>query len=500
MLQPQAHISEQELDAGLARMVREAWFSGSVSALTGGAVLTALGLHLGASNLTIGVLASAPFITQLLQVPGIALVERTRQRKRIAVVSSIVGRILLVVMGLAALTPGPAALAVVIAAQFILCAAGAIGGCAWNSWVRDLAPQQRLGEIFARRNMWTAAVGLIASMAAAAVLALTAPASTGRGTAFAAMFAIGCAGGLISAWIVARMPEPEMAPATERVGLIALIRLPLRDANFLRLMRFVISWQAAANFAAPFLTVFMVRQLGLGVELALVMGAISQLANVAVLRSWGHLSDSFANKSVLQFCAPLSIAATVAMVAVSQMEGQATVIAWLAVLHALLGAAVAGITLCSANIALKLSPRGSATAYLAANAMASALAAGLAPIVGGLLADFFAARRFQLTFQWTSPDGDWMFPFTIHHWDFYFLISGVIGLYALHRLSLVREEGEIDPKEMAFQVWLQARRTARNISSVAGLRAATELPTTLLHEARVRARWLRQAGRRDGAT
>lgn len=499
MLQPQAHITDEELDAGLSRMVREAWFSGSVSALTGGAVLTALGLHLGASNLTIGVLASAPFITQLLQVPGVVLVERTRQRKRIAVLSSVIGRLMLIVMGLTALWPGNLALVTVTLAQFTICAAGAIGGCAWNSWVRDLAPQQRLGEIFAKRNMWTAAVALIASMAAAAVLALTEAGSNQRGLAFTTMFFIGCAGGLISAWIVARMPEPEMPPTPERFSLIALVALPLRDANFVRLMRFVVSWQAAANFAAPFLTVFMVRQLGLGVELALIMGAVSQLANVAVLRSWGHLSDRYANKSVLQFCAPLSIVATMAMVGVSQIQSEAVVIGALVVLHAVLGAAVAGITLCSANIALKLSPRGTATAYLAANAMASALAAGLAPIAGGLLADFFGARQFLLTLQWTSPDGDWSFPVTIHHWDFYFLISGAIGLYALHRLSLVREEGEIDPKEMAFQVWLQARRTVRNISSVAGLRAATDLPATLLHEARVRARWLRQNRRRAPA-
>jgi hypothetical protein len=41
-----------------------------------------------------------------------------------------------------------------------------------------------------------------------------------------------------------------------------------------------------------------------------------------------------------------------------------------------MGLATAGVTLSSGNIAMKLSPRGSATAYIAANALISSAAAG----------------------------------------------------------------------------------------------------------------------------
>lgn len=299
------------------------------------------------------------------------------------------------------------------------------------------------------------------------------------------MFAIGCVTGLISARVVAAMPEPLMPPAPGPVRLGALLRQPLRDPNFRRLLGFVASWQFAINFATPFFTVFIVRQLHFNVSFVLLLGVISQVANIGALRMWGTLSDRYANKSVLAVCAPTYIIAIVAMIGASQFGSRELVKLWLVALHVVMGASIAGVTLTSTNIALKLSPKGSATAYVAANAMVTAVAAGVAPIIGGLLAEVFAARRFELLARWSGPNGALSVPLLVTAWDFYFLIAGLIGLYAIHRLSLVAEHGEIERREMVNQVINETRRTIRNISSVAGLRAATDLPGALLRDARL---------------
>ena len=99
---PQAHVSDAEREHGLRLLVREAALSGGTAALTTGVILTAFALHLGASNTMVGVLASAPFLAQLLQLPAILLVERLRSRKRIAVVTSLIGRAMLAVMAVTA--------------------------------------------------------------------------------------------------------------------------------------------------------------------------------------------------------------------------------------------------------------------------------------------------------------------------------------------------------------------------------------------------------------
>jgi MFS family permease len=485
-------MTPAECERGLKLLVVEAAFSGGAAALTTGVIVTAFALHLGASSFWVGVLASAPFLAQLLQLPAIVIVERRRTRKRIAVLSSIVGRLMLAVMVATAFFTGLVPLAAFLLAQFILCGMGAIGGCAWNSWMRDLAPEARLGQVFARRTAWLTAINLALGLAAALALDLTAAGSTARNLVFAGMFAAGLVTGLISAGIVAAMPEPMMPPAEGPVRLGPLLRQPLSDHNFRRLLVFVAAFQFAVNFATPFFTVFIVRQLHFDVSFVLVLSVVSQVANLFALRVWGQLSDRFANKSVLAVCAPTYILAIVGMIVASQLDARELVKLWLVLLHLVLGAATAGVTLTATNIALKLSPKGSATAYVATNAMVTAVAAGLAPIIGGLLAEFFAARQFELLVRWTSPRGVLQLPFVLTQWDFYFLIAGLIGLYAIHRLSLVEERGEIERREMVEEVINVTRRSIRNISTVAGLRLATDLPASLLRDARVRARRLRR--------
>ncbi|WP_181814665.1 MFS transporter [Sphingomonas aracearum] len=491
-LQPQATVTGEEREHGLRLLVLEAAFSGGTAALTTGVILTAFALHLGASNVMVGVLASVPFLTQLVQLPAIGMVERWRTRKRIAVLTSLAGRAMLGVMAALAFFAGTGPLLIFLVAQLILCGLGAIGACAWNAWMRDLAPEERLGAVFARRSIWLTGISLVLGLAAALALDLTPAGSFGRDLVFAGMFAAGCVTGLVSARIVAAMPEPLMPPATGPIRLLELLRQPLGDLNFARLLVFVASWQFAVNFATPFFTVFIVRQLHFNISFVMVLSVVSQVANILALRLWGTLSDRFANKSVLAVCAPAYILAIVAMIGASQIGDRSLVKLWLVLLHGVMGATIAGVTLTSTNIALKLSPKGSATAYVATNALVTAIAAGLAPILGGLLAQVFAVRQFEVIVRWTEPGGSFVLPVVLAQWDFYFLIAGLIGTYAIHRLSLVEEHGEIERREMMGQVLAEARRTIRNISSVAGLRAATDLPVSLLRDARLRKR-LRRA-------
>jgi len=495
-LLPQTEVSDEDRARGLRLLVVEAAFSGGAAALTTGVILTAFALHLGASNFMVGVLASAPFLAQLLQIPGIVLVERLRQRKRIAVLTSILGRLMLGVMAMTALFTGWTPLIVFLAAQLVLCGLGAIGTCAWNAWLRDLAPEAKLGQVFARRTAWLTAINLGLGLAAALALDLTAPGSVTRNWVFASMFAAGCITGLISARIVAQMPEPTMPPPVGSIGLRELLTQPFRDPNFSRLLAFVGSWQFAVNLATPFFTVYIVKQLGFDLSFVLVLSVASQIANLLALRSWGALSDRFANKSVLAVSAPIYILSIVAMIGASQIDDRDFVKIWLIALHLLMGASVAGVTLGSTNIALKLSPRGSATAYVAASAIVTAIAAGLAPIIGGALADFFGKRKLVLLARWSHPDGAFSLPFVLTSWDFYFLLAGGLGLYAIHRLSLISEVGEIKTREMVGEVLNETRRTIRNISSVAGLRAATSIPVSLLRDARVRLRYIRAQARK----
>jgi MFS family permease len=133
-----------------------------------------------------------------------------------------------------------------------------------------------------------------------------------------------------------------------------------------------------ARPATPSFTVYFVRDLGFSMSFVLILSVVSQLANVAVIRGWGALSDRFANKSVLTTASPLFILCIFGVSLTNQIDGAEARIAYLALLHALMGAAAAGVGLASGNIVMTLSPAGSATNYMATNALVSAIAAGVA--------------------------------------------------------------------------------------------------------------------------
>jgi MFS family permease len=112
------------------------------------------------------------------------------------------------------------------------------------------------------------------------------------------------------------------------------------------------------------------------------------------------LIDRFSNKAVLGYSAPLFLLCTLAWTFTGLPWLSQFTFYLLLAIHVLMGIATAGVALASGNIAMKLSPPGQVTSFLAASSVVSASCAALAPIVGGLCADFFAAHELTLGFAW----------------------------------------------------------------------------------------------------
>lgn len=482
-LAPQKDFGEADQARAARVLTREVAFSTLTDSMMNGVLLTAFALHLGASNALIGVIAAIGFWEQLLQGPGVVLVERLRTRKTIAVVGSLVSALAPVAMAvLAFATPGSASRTGLVMAVALYGGAGAIAGCAWNAWVRDAVTDDARGRFTARRSTLSAGIGLVVGLLAAWALDRAPEGSGARSAVFAGLFALAFIAEIASAWALSRAPEPMMPPPPKTPAkLLPLLREPLRHLNYRRLIAFLASWQFAVNLAQPFFTVFFLKQLGFQMTFVMALTLVSQFANMLTLTRWGALADSFNNKSVLNVAAPLYIACIAAMVIASQIENRMLVGIYLVALNLLMGAAAAGVALASGNIALKLSPPGASASFLAANTLISSAAAGCAPILGGLAADAFAKRELAVVVRWAGPHYSAATEFSIHHWDFYFLISATLGLYALHRLALVQEEGEIGRNEMLQKILHPGRR--RSPSTASALKMLGDAPLHLMMKA-----------------
>jgi MFS family permease len=460
----------------------DALASEAMGTLTTGVFLAGFLVDLGASNVAIGVLAAVPFAVQFLQLPAVVLVERLRTRRAICTWAAAIGRSFLVVAALAPFLPGRAGIALLIGAVALNQALAAIAGCSWNSWMRDLVPETEFGRFFGRRAAATTALATVLALVCGLLIDRWKALLPGHPAyVYSCMFVASAAIGFYGVWLLSITPDQPMPPATERTAMRALLAMPFRDHNFRRLMVFLGSWNFAANLAAPFFVVYMLKTIGYSMTTIIVLTTASQLSNLAALGLWGTLIDRFSNKAVLGIAAPLFLICTLAWSFTGLAWVQPAVFFMLLAIHILMGVATAGVALASSNIAMKLSPAGQATAYLAANSVVSATCAAIAPILGGLLADFFAARDLSFGFTWKgSANAVTLQVLDFHSWTFLFGLASVIGLYSLHRLSFVGETaGTTDPLLMRHLL-IEARRSVQSLSSAAGLLRIVRVPSWLM--------------------
>src|SRR5215212_6576888 len=145
-LRPVSSISPDELDRAERSLVADAAWASLTGAWSGGVVLAAFAIALGAGPLAIGLLAAIPIAAQAAQLPAIALIERIRQRKRVGLIALAVSR--LVLLALAAvpfIAERQRALVLLVAAQAVVAILGSVAACAFNSWLHQLIAPDRLG-------------------------------------------------------------------------------------------------------------------------------------------------------------------------------------------------------------------------------------------------------------------------------------------------------------------------------------------------------------------
>src|SRR3954469_21237781 len=94
-LRPDDVVTPDALARGKRAMVQDAAWASLVGALYGGVILVGFALELGASPFVIGLVGAIPFLSQLGQLPAIVVIERYRQRRKIAVFVVTAARLLI---------------------------------------------------------------------------------------------------------------------------------------------------------------------------------------------------------------------------------------------------------------------------------------------------------------------------------------------------------------------------------------------------------------------
>lgn len=480
-------LTEDELIKGRHRMIQEGVASQVMESFTTGVFLVGIALHFGASNFVIGLLGAIPFLSNLFQIPAIHWVERNRDRRHIVVVTSLIARsFLLCVVITPLINDANFALTVIVGGMAIRYSIGAMSSCAWNSWVKDLLPSKKAGEFLGIRLFYRMGVATLLSVAAAFFIDWWNSAYPSQQVwSYAILFFFGYISAMISSLLIRTIPHPEMSePEAEdydKSVRFSYLKKPLKHENFRKLIWFLFTWNFAVNLAAPFFTVYMLKTLEYDMAVVLMFVVFSQIMHTITLKLWGRYSDMYSNKTVLRISGTLFVFCILGWTFTTFPDKHALTTPLLMLLHMLMGVSMAGVTLASGNIALKLAPRRQSTSFLAVKSILISLSAGIAPLVGGLFADYFEDKMLSIDLHWQAVNDELLVKtLAIRHWDFFFLLAFFIGLYSLRYLMRVEEEGAVKHDVAMREMMQDTTRAIRGISTIAGMRDACLYPMKMM--------------------
>lgn len=461
---PSEHLTEEQVQKGLKLVVKDGLTSEAMATLTGGAFLVAMALSMGATNFQVGLLAALPTIGNIFQMVAIWLVQRLNNRRLITVLSVFVSRFPLLAIGLMPfLFSGGASVTALIVLLSIHCLFGSIAGTSWNSWMKDLVPEKQLGTYFSHRSRLIQILNATLSLGVALTLDyLKGHYPQYEIEAYCLMFLVGGLFGMLGVYLLSRTPEPRTELMQE--NLFKLFKRPMKDKNFRQLLVFNSFWAFALNLATPFFSVYLMKMIHMPLSYIIGLTILSQLTSILFIRVWGRYSDRFSNKTIIRICAPVYIVCIFAWTFTTMPTVHMFTIPLLILIHIFTGIATSGINLAMSNIGIKLAPKGEAIVYISARSMVTALVSAVAPMIGGVLADFFTTHQLAWNIEWSGPEGLTLFHMLeLQQWDFFFVLGGILAILSLRWLSNVKEEGEVQKcvvvKEMAssFRRELKAR-------------------------------------------
>lgn len=410
-------------------VVTLAWMFGSVwSTTTTGEPLTLFAQKLGASNFQFGLLAALPFVASLMSVPGSLLIESTGNRKQVFLWSFYFQRAMWFLIGLApfwmmtrygAASAG-GALAVFLGLIFVMYAVGAMGGPAWVSWMADVVPPRLNGKYFSRRRQWGNLTAIPAAIVVGWFLDHCVPGDNLSILRWCAILFLCCAVcGLTDIHLFQYVPAvPKPRQQASRV--LAALKEPLANRQFLRYSAFVGVLTFAVNLLGQFATLYLLEQVGvtnMAVQMILVVAPM--IGQLLVLGVWGRAADRMGKRPLLVLASTGLVPVGIAWCFVTPGR------VWLGYLLSALGAALwTGIEVVNLNLILETSgakgPRQGGSSYAAVNSVIINVAGCLGGLTAGILA--------QLLREWHwQPLPGWK---TLRFYDVLFIASGFVRLGA----------------------------------------------------------------------
>lgn len=391
--------------------------------------ITPYALALKASLSQIGILSAVPnLVSSLVQLKSADLVEKLKSRKKIinlfVFLHALMGLPIVLIPYLFK-TRSQVLFLIIFITLFI--SLNAIASPAWSSLMSDHIPYKMRGRYFGWRNKILGIV-TIASAFIAGLILYYFKNNILRG--FLIIFSIAFFCRFISWYFLTRMYEPTFKVSRESYFSFLDFIKRIKESNFAKFVIFVAGLNFCVNLAAPFFSVFMLRDLKFNYLTYTIVVTAVTIAYIFTIDRWGRHADKVGNVKILKFTS-LFIAGIPLWWIINQNPF------YLVFAQALSGFAWSGFNLCAVNFIYDAVTPEKRTRCIAYFNVFTGVALCLGALIGGYLVNvlprFFGYKILSL-----------------------FLLSSTLRFFAvflvLGKIREVRTTEKITSKDLFYSV------------------------------------------------
>lgn len=337
---------------------------------------------LGATGLHIGILGAIPAAMLFMQFVAAVVANHLHHRRGLWLWITVLQRLALVPVAVAPLlfegVDDSVWILALIVASAVNHALMHFGTPLWLSWMGDFLPHDGLSRYWGIRQRWM-------QWTAAASLVVGAMVFYGSGldirSGFAALIVAGAVVGVADLMFFLKIEEPPVT-RVENPRLGKVLSAPFRQPGFRSFIGYNCFWHIAAMIGSPFITLYLLSHVGMGLFHLLSLWAFSWVGGAVFASKLGSLVETFGNRPVLVLCTILKSSNMIALVLVP--TGNEVLAFWILVPVFMFDAVLnAGIAIAANGFMLKNSPAQNRTMYIAAGTAMAGMVGGIASIAAG---------------------------------------------------------------------------------------------------------------------
>jgi MFS family permease len=401
-----AKMVKNSIRSSLQASTMDGVFAAVYNNIAGGVLLTNFLMDLGASPVQVGLLASIPLISNLLQPLGAYFSEQTTSRHQYCLwvygPSRLVWLMLLVGIGLMSWgqMDEQTLIGWTLAISLLSYGVGALGSAAWLSWMAILVPRRLRGRYFGLRNSAANLTTLVSIPLAGLAIALW---QGGSIQGFGLILGLGMVLGLVSLVFQNFMADvnpkiqrslnepPLIHPASvlphepKDSATLSLWERLVEQADVWIFLIYFSGWMFAFSLSAPFFNLYMLDNLNLNISQVTIYNSLMSGANLLMFTIWGRLADRIGNRPLL-----MGVGFVMALTPLLWLFVRTdTLSVWLGLplLHLLMGGCFAAIELCSNNLQIGVAPLRKQSTYFGWIAASAGVSGAIGTILGGYLAE-----------------------------------------------------------------------------------------------------------------